>query len=176
MSMNGDDDRIWETPSRGNFNFITMCEEIKNYIKKEPNCKYHIFVGSDSQRHCIRKKNNPTFYTKFVTAVAIHREGKGGQFYLSSEKNFHINSLQQKIMYESNLTYIFHTYLENELTDVLIEYNVDLTPHIDIGVKGKTKQFITQVLDMFKAIGRNVATIKPNCAGCAIANKYTKQG
>lgn len=63
-------------------------EIIKEYIKSQPDEKYHITVGADSQNFNI---------TKTVVVIAVWRVGKGGIFFCKVKNVKKINNLQQKI-------------------------------------------------------------------------------
>lgn len=158
----------WATPSRGEFDFNQMCEEIKKFIEFDKNSKYEISVGSDGQRH-----GN---ITKFVTAVLVHRINGGAQYYWAYENVPHINSLRQKIMHEAGLTLQYKEILKNALSGTTLKYNIDIVPDVDIGEVGKTKQFIPEIRGMFKGYGsKEEVRIKPySVSATSIADKHSK--
>ena len=60
------------SPTKGSLNFNAMMAEIISYIKGLPNSSYKIIVGSDSM-----VKTD----TCFITAVIVHRLGKGARYF-----------------------------------------------------------------------------------------------
>jgi predicted RNase H-related nuclease YkuK (DUF458 family) len=157
----------WQTPSRGKFSTKQMCESIIKFMEEDKEAEYTISVGTDSQQFF----NN----FKFVTAVAVHRVHKGGQYYYTIENTTYINSLKQKIMYEAALTSQYKEILTDELTEVLIEKGIEIIPDSDIGEDGKTKQFIPEVRGMFRSQGGHDVRIKPySTTASSIANKHSK--
>ena len=136
----------WQTQSRGNFDFDDMCNEIKKFILTDSSAKYEISVGTDSQQH--------SKFFKFVTSIVIYRVSKGAQYYYHVEHNNHIDSLQQKIMYEAVMTYKYKVTLKDALEDLLIEHNIVIKPHVDIGTYGATKKFVNQIIGMLRVLDR----------------------
>lgn len=145
-----------------------MCAEIKKFISENKDSQYHITIGSDSQEHVSSYK--------YVTAIMVHRVGKGAQYYWRTEEVQNVNSLRQKIMYEASLTYQFKEMLKEKLENLLIENNIYIEPHVDIGHNGKTRQFINEIITMFKGYGEEEEVkIKPfSTAASSVANKHTK--
>lgn len=157
----------WKTPTRGTFNFNEMCNEIKQFIIKSKNNKCKITIGTDSQEHS--KK------FKFVTAIVVHRMNNGAQYYYKVEYKKHINSLKQKIMYESLLTLKYKQLLKDKI-NVINNHKIIIEPHCDIGTNGPTKKLISEISGMFKGYDINeLLIIKPDSyAASSVANKHSK--
>ena len=64
------------SPTYGRMGFEEMFQDIMSYIAAEPERKYRLIIGTDSQARD---------ETCFVTAVIIHREGKGARFFYHRE-------------------------------------------------------------------------------------------
>lgn len=158
----------WLTQTRGNFDFESMCDGIRKFIEADPISQYEVSVGTDSQQH------GRLF--RFVTSVVVRRINKGAQYYYTVFYETHIDSLQQKIMYEATTTYKYKEMLKDALEDVLISYDINIRPHVDIGEDGETKKFINQIIGMFKNFGPSEeALIKPySYAASCVSDKHTK--
>lgn len=161
-------EKRWRTPSRGSFTFQEMCEAIKIFIDAEKDQEYQISIGTDAQKH--------KGYTRFVTAVTVHRVGKGAQYYLLYEDVEYISSLRQKIMYEVGLTYQYKEQMKDQLVDFLQSHNLHIQPHADIGEHGATRKLINEIKGMFKGFGEEEEVkIKPySNAASSVANKHSK--
>jgi predicted RNase H-related nuclease YkuK (DUF458 family) len=151
-------------------------KRILNFIKKDPNASYRLAIGTDSQ---VRKDR-----TKFITAIHIHRIGKGAWGCLKNyEVPRSITSLREKISLETTLSqeiaYLFPAEKIDQLTDILLtssNHDVDFyfEIHIDIGKKGVTKAFINDMVQRIEAMGLE-AKIKPDSyAASSYADRYTK--
>lgn len=162
--------------SEKNMSFQTVIERIKGFMLKDPRSLYVLSIGSDSHVHQTE--------TKFITAIHVHRVGKGAWGCLKYHSvNRPISSIREKISMETALSqeiayYFTSQYLE-QLTDVLIPFldeGADLVfeIHLDIGRKGLTKELIQEMTGRIEAMGIE-AKIKPDSyTAFSYANRYTK--
>ena len=158
---------VWRTVSRGQFDIDGMCTEIKKFINENNNHEYKISIGTDSQRH--------KGIHRYITAIVVHRVGNGAQYYYKIDEIENINSLKQKIMQEALLTLQTVLDIENKLEDMLLEKNIVIEPHVDVGYNGDTKKFISEVIGIFKGCGMDNVQHKPNSfAASYTANKHSK--
>jgi len=153
------------SPTRGIMPFLRVMEDIEAYIAGLPSSSYKIIIGSDSQA-----KNDETI---FVTAIVIHRIGKGARYYYKKKSERHVVSLRQKIFYETALSLevgsqVMHYFSEHGRAELPVEI------HIDVGKKGDTKDLIKEVVGMVLGSGFT-PRIKPEAFGAtSVADKYTK--
>ncbi len=156
--------------------FQTVIERIKGFMLKDPRSEYVLSIGSDSQVHQAE--------TKFITAIHLHRVGKGAWGCLKNHTvKRPIESIREKISMETALSqeiaYYFIAQYLVELTDVLIPFSdegADLIfeIHLDIGRKGMTKELIQEMTGRIEAMGIE-AKIKPDSyTAFSYANRYTK--
>src|SRR5690606_40591888 len=80
------------SPSRGRLSFDEVFEDMVTYIGEAPDSRYRVIIGTDSQ---LGEE------TCFVTAVIVHREGKGARYYYTRERQRIQRSLRQRIFYET---------------------------------------------------------------------------
>lgn len=160
---------------RGNGDRVTfsqMIELLASNIIEEPDARYELTVGSDSQNFS---------YTKLVEVIALHRVGSGGIFFYNIEQLQKINSIKQKITTETARSLELADGLVDDLQLKLLDSNIDLDRldihfqiHCDIGNNGKTRSLITEITSWVTSCGYE-CTIKPDsyCAS-GIANKISK--
>ncbi|CCO08580.1 ribonuclease H-like YkuK family protein [Desulforamulus hydrothermalis] len=152
------------SPSKGKLSFEEMMEDILTYIKGLPCSSYKIIVGTDSQ---VRGE------TCFVTAVIVHRKGKGARFYYRKNIQRKIKSLRQKIFYETSMS----LEMGAKITSFLARggaAGIHVEIHIDVGHHGETKDLIREVVGMVTGSGFE-AKIKPDSfAASSVADRYTK--
>ncbi len=159
---------IFVSPSKGGMSFEAMMDDIIQYIKGLSTSSYKIIIGSDSM-----VKND----TCFITAVIVHRLGKGARYYYHKRIQRKIRSLRQKVFYETALSLevggLVHKYFADHGFDDLFE-DLDVEIHIDVGVHGETKNLIREVVGMVTGSGFK-AKIKPDAYGASsVADKHTK--
>lgn len=134
------------------------------YVCQEPEAHYRLIVGTDSQ---VRDE------TTFVTAIIIHRAGKGARYYYSRERSRYTRSLRQRIFYETAKS----LEIAGKLAAKLAENghsDLDIEIHLDVGENGPSRDLIREVVGMVTGSGFE-ALIKPNSYGASkVADKYTK--
>jgi predicted RNase H-related nuclease YkuK (DUF458 family) len=160
------------SPTKGRMDFVNMMDDIVDFIKGIPSSSYKIIIGSDSQ---VKKE------TSFVTAIIVHRLGKGARYFYHKRSHRKIKSLRQKIFYETALSLELGSMVMNYFSDTgfeelsetgFDELNVEI--HIDVGANGETKSLIREVVGMVTGSGFQ-AKIKPDAYGASsVADKHTK--
>ncbi len=152
------------SPTKGTMTFEQMYQDIMSYVRDAPNESYRLIVGSDSHTRddmC------------YVTAVIIHRLGKGARYYYRRNRRRLITSLRQKIYYETSLSLGIGSKLAERLSDNG-HIDLDVEIHIDVGQKGDTKDLIREIVGMVTGSGFD-AKIKPDSYGASkVADKHTK--
>lgn len=151
-------------PTRGPMDFDAMFQDIMDYVHDEPEARYKLIIGTDSQL------GNETC---FVTAVVVHREGKGGRYYYSRYWEHMSRSLRQRIFYETSRSLELASLLAAKMAENgYAKLNVEI--HCDVGTHGETKNLIREVVGMVVGSGFD-ARIKPDSYGAStVADKYTK--
>lgn len=153
------------SPSKGQLELSEVVEDILAYISEDLDYAYKLIVGSDSHPRVTN--------TCFVSAIIIHRQGKGARYYYKKSYETRIKSLRQRIFYEASLSLALADQLEQQLTLQGYE-DMKVEIHLDIGTHGETKELIREVTGMIIGCGFN-ACIKPNaCAASKVADKHTK--
>lgn len=159
-----DEVMTFNSPTRGRLDFDELFADLINYMQESPDSRYRVIIGTDSQF---------AEETCFVTAIIVHREGKGARYYYARDKEQVSRSLRQRIYYETSRSLGVASLLtaklaENGYSDLNIEI------HLDVGENGETKELIREVVGMVVGSGFN-ARIKPYSYGASkVADKYTK--
>lgn len=152
------------SPTEGPMGFEVMFSRIMKFMEDEPDADYKIIVGSDSQmkdRIC------------FVTAVIVHRIGKGARYYYQRQYHRKLSSLRQQIFYEASLSLHLAGLLAGKLSENgRSALNVEI--HLDVGRHGDTRDLIREVVGMVTGSGFD-AKIKPDSFGASnVADRHTK--
>lgn len=151
------------SPTKGKLSLKEMNREILNYIKEDQQRRYNLVIGTDSQG-----KDE----VNFVTAVIIHRIGKGGRYFWEKSKKKKINSLRHRIWEEVTASLNLAQNLIGNFKDFIIRENSpfyeNLEIHIDIGEKGPTREMIKEVVAMVNGNGFK-AKVKPDAYGASTA-------
>ena len=155
------------SPSDGRLGIHKVFETILSYINAEPEEKYRLIIGIDSQ---CRQDG-----IVFVTAIIIYRIGRGGRFFYRKENEYTKLSMKQRIFYEASKSLEVASYLtglfagESNLMD-----DLEVEIHLDVGEKGPTREIIKEVVGMVVGSGYE-AHIKPEAyAASSVADRFTK--
>lgn len=156
---------LFKSPTKGNLDFEAMFQDILGFVRDNSSAPYNLIVGTDSQK--------ARGEVRFVTAVVIHRIGKGGRFYYQTQYERPMKSLRQRMLYEASLS----LGLASRLSERLSQLGVGLDHveiHLDVGYNGPTSEVIREVVGMITGSGFD-AKIKPDSfAASSVADKFTK--
>ncbi len=171
---------LFKNSTKVNMSFDDVFKNILFFIRKDPSSSYKLAIGSDSQ---------VKDFTRFITAIHIHRVGHDGigkgawgciKEYIVPRR---ILSLREKISIEASLTQetlcLFDDDRVSEIVDIILPYiykgaDFTLEAHIDIGKNGATRDMIQEMVGRFSGMGIN-AKIKPDSyAASSYADRYTK--
>lgn len=157
-------DHLFHSPTKGPLSYERLIRDLLDYVAEEPQAQYKLIVGTDSHTRtdlC------------FVTAIIVHRLGKGARYYYRRRHQAKIRSLRQKIFYETATSLTLAEKLAESLTEAGAKaLNVEI--HLDVGEHGETKDLIRDVVGMVAGSGFH-AEIKPNSYGASkVADRYTK--
>ncbi|MBT9259439.1 MAG: ribonuclease H-like YkuK family protein [Clostridiales bacterium] len=155
----------FHSPSRGVLTFEGLFQDLSQFVHQDPEARYRLIVGTDSQL----KEHVVTF----VTAVVIHRQGKGARYYYQKHEEPAMRSLRQRIFYETSLSLKLAGELTQRLGDSAAA-ELDIEIHVDIGPNGDTRHLIREIVGMVTGSGYHVR-IKPHSFGAsAVADRHTK--
>ncbi|NMB12349.1 MAG: hypothetical protein GX977_08695 [Firmicutes bacterium] len=153
------------SPTKGRLSFDEVFEDMIAYVREQPESDYKVIIGTDSQYS--------QDSTCFVTAIIVHRIGKGGRYYYTREWEFMGKSLRQRIFYETSRSLALASWVAERLAENgHADLNVEI--HLDVGINGRTKELIREVTGMVIGSGFD-ARIKPDSYGASkVADKFTK--
>ena len=159
----------FHSPTKGVVTTKQMIREISDFVKGEPDSIYRLVIGTDSQV----KRLNGKVEVDYVTAVVVHRKGRGARYFWRKERTRKVSSLRQRIYEETAISLKAAEELVPGLREAVSPARYDLEIHIDVGALGKTREMIKEVVGMVNGSGF-VAKYKPQAWGASsVADKYT---
>lgn len=154
------------SPTRGAMTIEEVAADIERYRRECPEDRFRLIVGSDSQPQSARHA------TLFVTAVVIHRVGKGARFYFLKRPYKRSLPLRQRIFMEASYALETVQALEEALRPAGSSLPIEV--HLDIGEHGETKALIKEIVGWVTQSGYE-AKIKPDSFGASkVADRFTK--
>jgi predicted RNase H-related nuclease YkuK (DUF458 family) len=153
-------------PHLGELTFDQVVATIVAAMAEDAKARYEILVGTDSS------SSSESEHVDFVSAVVLHKLGKGGRYFWTRRKERNVRSLRQKIWREAWLSFELAQHLLKTLSaSTLLQFNLEI--HVDIGQNGRTKTMVDEVVGMIIGSGFAVR-IKPEAyAASSVADKYT---
>lgn len=157
------------SPTKGPLSVPEMIMEISRFVKEEPRSFYRLVIGSDSQARNVNGKAE----IDYVTAVVVHREGRGARYFWRKEKQYKAPVLRDKIYTETLMSLGLAQEIVPDLRKAVSPAKYDLEIHIDVGSLGPTREMIKEVVGMVTGNGFE-AKIKPDSwAASSVADKHT---
>lgn len=158
---------MFVSPTYGPLELDQVIKRMCNFMAQEGN--YRIIVGTDSQLLI-----NTTL---FVSAIVVHRIGRGGIYFYRKSYDSKPYSIKERILTETSMSLTLASEILQLLAQDIIlceQYRQLLEIHLDVGEKGLTREILNMVVGMVKGSGY-VAHIKPDAfAASCVADKYTK--
>lgn len=160
--------------TQNHMSIADVVEKIKYFIQTNPDSKFRLAVGTDSQA-----KGN---YTCFATGIHIHRIGQGAWCCVGKSMEMkRYTNLREKISQETLMTYeivyVLNDRLLTDLCQFAMKYkNFDckLEAHIDVGIRGESRKLIREMVGYFEGMGID-AKIKPDSfVASSYANRYSR--
>lgn len=157
------------SPTKGRLKKEEMILDIAEFVDEEPSGFYRLVIGTDSQARNRNGKNE----TDFVSAVIVHRLGKGARYYWRKKKqNSKKILLREKIYMETLMSLDVAQSIVPRVRKVISPKKYDLEIHIDVGPLGPTREMIREVVGMVNGNGF-VAKTKPESWGASsVADKH----
>jgi len=162
--------KIFHNPTKGQLSLDQVVNEISGFIQEDPYASYGLVIGTDSQD----KKTKEARWADFVTAIVIHRRGKGGRYFWQKTKKTKIYTLRDKIYAETILSIqTAKNFVPKLKTSLNGNGQYELEIHIDVGEVGPTREMIKEVVGIVRGNGLT-PKIKPEAYGASVvADKHT---
>lgn len=157
------------SPSLGEVTAPEMIEMISSFVEEEPGNFYRLVIGTDSQT----KRINGQAEVDFVSAVIVHRQGKGAKYFWRRTKTYKIPVLRDKIYTETQISLDLAQEIVPLIRDVVKPARYDLEIHIDVGPLGPTREMIREVVGMVNGNGFKAKTKPESWGASCVADKHT---
>jgi predicted RNase H-related nuclease YkuK (DUF458 family) len=155
-------------PTVGKLSLQRVVEHMLEFVGEAPDNEYRIIIGSDSQN----KESKRT--TTFVTAIIVHRVGKGARYYFHRRTRPLITNMRQRIFTEASLSLLVCGELRERFLAARQPEPKSLEVHLDVGQNGKTQGLIRDLISWVEGSGY-AAKIKPHSyVASKVADRYTR--
>jgi len=155
--------------TKGRLSWKGVGTEIKEFLVSGPDDEYQLIIGSDSRT----KRDHEKKDLDLVTAIVIHRKGRGGRYFWKKRKVENIYSLKEKLYQETIASLETARKMITVLKKSLNGYFETLEIHIDVGEKGPSREMIKELVGMVNGSGFKAKTKPKAYAASSVADKYT---
>ncbi|MBI4057784.1 ribonuclease H-like YkuK family protein [Candidatus Microgenomates bacterium] len=162
-------DDLFYSPSKGQLTLEKVISEIANFINEDSTHFYRLVIGTDSQA----KGLNGEAEVDFVTAIVIHRAGRGGRYFWRKVRQKSKLVLRERIYRETLLSLELAEKFVPAVRKVIPPSKYDLEIHIDVGPIGPTREMIREVVGMVNGSGFTAKTKPLSWGAFVVADKYT---
>jgi len=160
--------KIFNSPTRGEVSSSKMVKEIAGFVDEEPDSFYRLIIGTDSQA----RRNNGKSEIDYVTAVVVHRIGRGARYYWRKEKKNKIPVLRDKIYTETLMSLDVAQEVVPSIRETISPTKYDFEIHIDVGPLGPTRDMIKEVVGMVNGSGYEARTKPESWGASSVADKH----
>lgn len=141
-----------------------VAREIVSFMEAEPDRRYQITIGSDSELLAGGRAD-------FVTAVVVHRVGNGGRYFWRRVELARFRTLRDRIIREVLLSIEVAQEILGRLRETKApEFGFEI--HVDVGENGPTNGLIHEVVGMIRAHNFEVRTKPWSYAASNVADRH----
>lgn len=160
----------FSSPTGARVDVAEMVTLITKFVDEDSQSFYRLVIGSDSQV----KRDNGTSEVDFVTAVVVHRIGKGAKYFFRKVKRIgKLPVLRDKIYTETMMSLELAQIIVPEIRKNISAAKYDLEIHIDVGPLGPTREMIREVVGMVSGSGFTAKTKPYSWGASSVADKHT---
>ena len=165
----GKQGNMFVSPTKGKLATLEMVKDIASFVDDQPDSFYRLVIGTDSQT----KRMNGKAEIDFVSAVIVHRIGKGARYFWRKVRKKKIPVLRDKIYKETLMSLDLAQEIVPQIREFITPAKYDLEIHIDGGSIGPTREMIKEVVGMVNGNGFKARTKPEGWGASSVADKHT---
>ena len=155
--------KIFNSPTWGHMEWQDALSKMVWFMGRDTRANYEVIIGTDSEAQNGR--------SDFVSAIVVHRKGRGGVYFWGRQKILNLHSMKQRIWQEALISLALAEKLVADFAGMGL-FDLNLEIHVDIGPNGETRAMISEIVGMIRANGFKVAT-KPSSWGAShVADRH----
>lgn len=156
---------MFHSQTYGELDLSQVRQRTLEFMEEFPEAKYRIVIGTDSAP-------GKSGETDFVTALVVHRIGKGAIYFWKRKVERKRLSLREKIYQEAIISLeSAEEVLATFAQDGINRFDVEI--HVDIGKFGETREMISEVIGMIRGSGFLVKIKPESYAASTVADRHT---
>src|SRR3972149_10082161 len=155
--------QTFTSPTYGRLDWEQALAKMVWFMGTDTSASYEVIIGTDSEA-----QNGSADY---VSALIVHKKGRGGIYFWSRQKVEKIFSMRQRIWQEALISLALAEKMVADFAEMgLRDFNLEI--HVDIGPNGETRAMISEIVGMIRANGFKVATKPAPWGGSHVADRH----
>lgn len=155
--------QVFTSPTYGQLGWEGTISKMIAFIGTDPKASYEVIIGTDSEA----VNGN----ADFVSALIVHKRGRGGIYFWNRKKIAKIFSMKQRIWQEALISLSLAEKLVAEFNSIGL-FDLNLEIHVDVGPNGPTREMINEIVGMIRANGFKVATKPASWGASHVADRH----
>lgn len=145
--------------------FEDIFNRIKEYKAEFPDNEYRMYISTDSQVFGIHR-------TTYVSAIAIHRVGKGAIYFFKKFNFPEKHHIFQRLLKETaDSVDLVQTLMTLKIEELIPFENIEI--HIDVGENGKSREVLPSCTGYCEGLGFKWK-VKPGAAAIYISDRHCR--
>lgn len=155
--------QVFNSPTYGQVDWEEVLAKVVWFMGVDKNASYELIIGTDSEAQ------NGT--ADYVSALIVHKKGRGGIYFWNRQRLDKIFSLRQRIWQEALISLEMAEKLVSDFSKMgLRDFNLEI--HVDVGPNGPTREMINEIVGMIRANGFRVATKPASWGASHVADRH----
>lgn len=154
---------VYNSPTFGQLDWHETLAKMVAFMGTDSEASYELIIGTDSEAR--------SGTADFVSAIIVHKSGRGGVYFWGRQKIENIFSLKQRILDEALISLTLAEKLVFDFASMgLLDLNLEI--HVDVGPNGPTREMIAEIVGMIRANGFKVATKPASWGASHVADRH----
>lgn len=154
---------VFTSPTYGRLNWEQAIAKMAWFMSVDAAASYEVIIGTDSEAQ------NGT--ADYVSALIVHKKGRGGIYFWSRQKLENIFSMKQRIWQEALMSLALAEKMVADFAQMGLR-DLNLEIHVDVGPNGPTRDMINEIVGMIRANGFKVATKPASWGASHVADRH----
>ena len=171
--------KTFTSPTHGQLLWEEVLNKVVWFMSLDTGASYDVIIGTDSE--------GVNGQSDFVSAIVVHKKGRGGVYFWGRQKIKNLYSMKQRIWQEATVSLALAQRLVDDFAKMgMFDPSMDsgqvasngfgtglnLEIHVDIGPNGPTRELIADIVGMIRANGFKVATKPASWGASHVADRH----
>lgn len=170
---------VFTSPTYGRLSWDEALAKMVWFMGTDTSASYEVIIGTDSEavngtarpQRLADDKSSMAGVADYVSALIVHKKGRGGIYFWSRQKLEKIFSMKQRIWQEALISLNLAEKMVKDFGSLGM-FDLNLEIHVDVGPNGPTREMINDIVGMIRANGFKVATKPASWGASHVADRH----